>query len=194
MLMHHGRLPAAPARAAFRRPTAGRDGHPPGHLSRPAGGGQPSLAVLLDGLAAGFVGTALMTLGQEAERRCRGRDQGSLAAEIGNRLFGIRPKDNEEIARLSLVVHWSYGTISGVAYSFLDVLGLRGPGAVLVHSGLVWAGDTALLVRLGLVPLPWKRAPAEVTAHLVYRLILAVATSATYEVVLRRHTRTGQAS
>lgn len=152
----------------------------------------PAIAARIrDGLIAGFVGTALLTLAQEAERRLRGREQGSLAAEIGAKLFGLRPGDQREVARLSHMVHWSYGTISGVAYGVLSLLALPGPVATLIHFGLVWTGDTALLIRLGLAPPPWRCFGEETVTHLFYRLVLAVATTSTYHLLARSRRREG---
>jgi hypothetical protein len=135
---------------------------------------------LIYALTAGLIGTAVMTLWQELERRARGCERGTLAAEIGATLFGLRPRTDAEVRRLDDIVHWTYGVASGLVYAAVRRLGAHGPGAVLLHTGLVWGGDTALLVMLRLAPPPWRRDGTEVTSHAIHRVILALVTTATY--------------
>ena len=61
---------------------------------------------LIKGLASGLAGTALMTLWQELERRARGCERGTLAAEIGATLFGLRPRTDAEIRQYMKYFKW----------------------------------------------------------------------------------------
>ncbi len=124
------------------------------------------------GLLAGLAGTAAVTVVQAAEMSLTGRAPSTTPAEAVEKVFGIRAIDDDHKAQLAQLVHWGYGTSWGLFRSLLDVFGLRGAEANLVHCAAVWGTAMALLPALEVAPPPhkWpaKMHVTEGVIHLVY--------------------------
>jgi hypothetical protein len=131
------------------------------------------------GLLAGLAGTAAMSLSQAVEMDLTGRQPSSTPAEAVEELLGIRTVDEEHKVQLAQMVHWSYGTAWGLFRSFLDLLGLRGNEASVVHGLIIWGAATALLPGLDVAPpareWPVKTHIIEGAHHFVYALGAALA-------------------
>jgi hypothetical protein len=74
------------------------------------------------------------------------------------------PRDEAGERRFNTVAHWVYGTTWGTFREVLDVIGLRGPVASLVHLIAVLGAEQALLPALGVAaPTPSYGAKAAAT-------------------------------
>jgi hypothetical protein len=137
------------------------------------------------GLAAGAVGTALMTALQEGVSRSRGSSGGEPPeswddapgpAQVANKAYralsgGDLPLDAIPLATNGM--HWAYGTAMGVPYALARRRSASGPLAAGVAYGLfVWASSYVQLVPLGIYEWPWhyslKGLVPDVSYHLVY--------------------------
>lgn len=138
------------------------------------------LAALGRGLVAGLAGTAAITAAQELEMRLRGRPPSMIPAHIGSKLLHVEPATETGKTYFNNLVHWSYGALSGLDCAALALLGVRGRAAATTHFAVVWTADMALLLSLGLVPLPWRWMPIELTFHTGYRLCLSLTSHTIY--------------
>lgn len=133
------------------------------------------------GLVAGLAGTAVMTVSSTAEANLSGRGGSSTPADALSTALRVRPDGEAGEQRLNTVAHWGYGTAWGAVRGVLGAMGVRGPGAFLLHFATVWGGEQAVLPSLGVgSPTPQyggKATAIDVLHHLVY----AAATSAAYE-------------
>lgn len=161
---------------------------------------QTPLGAVARGLAAGAVGTALMTVAQELSAKLQSSggseqqgdagsapadpwEQASMPAQVARRIsegvfhHEISP---DKIPVLTHAMHWGYGTAWGAVYGMLQgTFGGRSVRQGVVFGAGVWAMSYVQLVPMGLYQPPW-RYPAKDTAmevgyHLVYGAGVAAA-------------------
>ncbi len=133
------------------------------------------------GLAAGAIGTAVLTAAERAEMRLTRREPSTFPGQVGAKLAGRDPDANPELVeRLNPVVHWAHGISLGAVRGLLDVAGLGAVTATAVFYGLVWGGDAMLYRALGLAPAPWRWERRELLTDLYGKGVLALATSGAY--------------
>jgi hypothetical protein len=132
------------------------------------------------GLFAGVVGTAAMTVSSTLEMKIRDRPGSSAPAEAAGKVLGVEPKGEEEQARFSNMVHWSYGTSWGAVRGLIGAAGLEGPAAAAAHLGVVWGTEQVMLPALGVAPPFWRWGVKEVAIDTLHHLVYAGATSVAY--------------
>jgi hypothetical protein len=129
-------------------------------------------AALGRGLVAGLLGTAAMTVSSTAEAKLNGREASTTPAQAAGRVARVTPRDKTGELRFNTLAHWGYGTIWGVFRGMLDIAGLRGPLASLLHLTAVWGAEQVLLPVLGVgSPTPSygaKAAGIDAWHHVVY--------------------------
>jgi hypothetical protein len=114
-------------------------------------------------------------------------------AQVGKRLIeGLlgRPVPAEAIPTLTQVMHWSYGSARGSAYSIARQTArwrsrLLGP---LFGLG-VWAASYMQLVPLGIYEPPWSYPLSSIADEIGYHLTYGATVAAIYELLGRRDDR-----
>ena len=137
-----------------------------------------------DGLVAGFLGTAAMTVSSTIEARLRHRAASSAPARATARALGIAAFENELAkARFNDLSHWGYGTGWGVVRGVLGAVGMRPGRATAAHGAAVWGSAAVTLPALDVAPpfVFWGR--KEVAIDLLHHAVYAVATGLAYELV-----------
>jgi uncharacterized membrane protein YagU involved in acid resistance len=167
------------------------------------------LGAVARGLAAGVIGTAVMTAWQEVSMRLESSGEGhagdggsgpavaeqdpweraSAPAKVARKfLEGVFDErvPPEKIGLLTNVMHWGYGTGWGAIYGLIQ--GTR-PGPALRRGLLfgtaVWAMSYVTLVPMGLYQPPWKYSPNEVALDISYHLAYGAGVGAGYAAVDR---------
>ncbi len=135
------------------------------------------------GILAGLAGTAAMTASSTIEMRLRGRPPSMTPALAAEAVLGIEPDSPEAEARLSDVVHWSYGAAWGLPAVVLHALRLRGPLAAGAHFGLMWGSALVLLPGLRVVPPASEWGSEEIAIDAIHHAVYAFATTLVYEVL-----------
>lgn len=124
------------------------------------------------GLVAGLLGTAAMTISSTTEAKLTGRGTSTTPAQAAGKVAGVVPRDEAGEQRFNTLAHWGYGTAWGVFRSALDVAGLRGPLATLLHWLAVLGAEQAVLPALGVAkPTPaygLKAMGTDTLHHAVY--------------------------
>jgi hypothetical protein len=141
-------------------------------------------AAIGDGLVAGFLGTAAMTVSSTVEARLRGRAASTAPARATAKALGIREFDSDLAqARFNDLSHWGYGTGWGVVRGILGALGLPPAKATAAHGAAVWGSAAVTLPALDVAPpfVFWGR--EEVAIDLFHHTVYAVATGLAYELV-----------
>lgn len=130
------------------------------------------MASLGRGLVAGLLGTAAMTVSSTAEAKLTGRGASTTPADAAGKVAGVAPRDEAGEQRFNTLAHWGYGTAWGVFRGVLDVIGLRGPAASVVHLIAVFGAEQALLPALGVAAPTFsyglKAAATDTVHHAVY--------------------------
>jgi len=137
-------------------------------------------AVLL-GLAAGFVGTMVLTLSERTEMALTGREPSMVPGQVGARLMG---RDDEPgLERRSTIVHWLHGVASGSIRGLLSLTGLGAVSASILFFVLVWSSDALVYRLLGIADVPWRWEGSALATDLFHKGVYAVATSAAFVVL-----------
>jgi len=135
------------------------------------------------GLLAGLAGTATITVSQMIEMDLTGREPSTTPAEAVEKVFGIRAIDDQHKAQLANLAHWGYGTSWGLFRSLLEMAGLHGSAASMVHWAAIWGTASALLPGLEVAP-PAREGPVKMHAtEGVGHLIYAVVAGMTYDLM-----------
>ncbi len=137
-----------------------------------------------DGLVAGFLGTAAMTVSSTLEARLRRRAPSTAPARATAKALGIRAFDSDLAqARFNDLSHWGYGTGWGVVRGLLGATGMPPAKATAAHGAAVWGSAAVTLPALEVAPpfVFWGR--EEVAIDLFHHAVYALATGLAYEVV-----------
>jgi hypothetical protein len=139
------------------------------------------------GLAAGFVGTAAMTVSSSIEARLRHRAASSAPARATAKVLGIKEfEDDIAAARFNDLSHWGYGTMWGVVRGLLGTTGLSPRVATAAHGAAIWGSAQVTLPALEVAPpfVFWGR--KEVAIDLWHHAVYATATGIAYRLIDRR--------
>ena len=137
-----------------------------------------------DGLVAGFLGTAAMTLSSTLEARLRHRAASTAPARATAKALGIAEFENDLArARFNDLSHWGYGTGWGIVRGILGATGMPPAKATAAHGAAVWGSAAVTLPALDVAPpfVFWGR--EEVAIDLFHHTVYAVATGLAYELV-----------
>jgi hypothetical protein len=137
-----------------------------------------------DGLVAGFLGTAAMTVSSTIEARLRHRAASSAPARATAKALGIAEFENDLAkARFNDLSHWGYGTGWGVVRGILGSTGMPATKATAAHGAAVWGSAAVTLPALDVAPpfVFWGR--EEVAIDVFHHAVYAVATGLAYELV-----------
>jgi hypothetical protein len=137
-----------------------------------------------DGLVAGFLGTAAMTVSSTIEARLRHRAASTAPARATAKALGIRAFDSDLAqARFNDLSHWGYGTGWGVVRGVLGAAGVPPATATAAHGAAVWGSAAVTLPALDVAPpfVFWGR--KEVAIDLFHHSVYALATGLAYELV-----------
>ncbi len=142
-------------------------------------------SALGSGILAGLAGTAAMTVSSTTEAKISGRGASTTPADAAGKVAGVQPRDSEGEQRFNTLAHWGYGTGGGVFRGLLDVAGLRGPVASLVHFAAVLGAEQVIMPALGVgSPTPRYGAKAMGIGTL-HHAVYAGATGAVYDYLRR---------
>jgi hypothetical protein len=138
-----------------------------------------------DGIVAGVLGTAAMTVSSTIEARLRHRAASSAPARATAKALGIKTFENDLAkARFSDLSHWGYGTGWGVVRGLLGATRMSPAKATAAHGAAVWGSAAVTLPALDVAPpfVFWGR--EEVAIDLFHHTVYAVATGLAYELVV----------
>lgn len=133
-------------------------------------------------MVAGAVGTIAMTVSERLEMAVSGREASQVPGQVGAHLLpGKDPDSSSDVARLNSPVHWAHGISMGALRGALDLAGMRGPQASVVHFALLWGGDAALYRALGVADVPWRWEANELASDMLHKGVYAAVTGAVYD-------------
>jgi hypothetical protein len=137
-----------------------------------------------DGLVAGFLGTAAMTVSSTLEARLRGRVPSTAPARATAKALGITAFENDIArARWNDLSHWGYGTGWGVLRGLLGATRLPAARATAAHGAAIWGSAAVTLPALEVAPpfVFWGR--EEIAIDVLHHAVYALATGAAYELI-----------
>ena len=140
-----------------------------------------------DGLVAGLLGTAAMTVSSTIEARLRHRTASSAPARATAKALGIAEFENDLAkARFNDLSHWGYGTGWGIVRGVLGATGMPAAKATAAHGAAVWGSAAVTLPALDVAPpfVFWGR--EEIAIDLLHHAVYALTTGAAYQLITAR--------
>jgi hypothetical protein len=147
------------------------------------------------GVAAGVLGTAVMTGAQLAVRLLRHQDLGTpvprtwadapapakVAKKAAEALGEGRRVTKQDVPLVTNLMHWAYGTAWGLAYGLATRRAEPGPVAGGLTLGIgIWAASYVELVPLGIYKPPWEYPASELSLDLGYHLAYGLAVAGVF--------------
>jgi hypothetical protein len=143
--------------------------------------------VVVEGLAAGAVGAAAMTITEVAEQRLTGRPDSYVPARVLERLAGLRRRPDRRSRGVNLAMHFGQGAVAGIVRSLMANVGLRGPVASASFTVVRLTNDQILenATGVGAPPETWPR--SELVVDLVHKAVYGFATGFVADRLAARH-------
>ena len=137
-----------------------------------------------DGLVAGFLGTAAMTVSSTVEARLRHRKPSTAPARATAKALGIRAFDSDLAeARFNDLSHWGYGTGWGVVRGLLAAAGLSPRAATAAHGAAIYGAAQVTLPALEVAPPAVFWGAREIAIDAFHHAVYATATGAAYALI-----------
>lgn len=135
------------------------------------------------GIIAGLAGTAAITLSQAIEMKLNKKKPSKAPADVASKVLDVEAKTEEDEEQFAQEVHWSYGTTWGIARGVLDLAGLTGPAATLLHWGAVWGTAMILLPSMDEAPPVDQWSASEIAKDGFHHLVYALAAGLVYDAI-----------
>jgi hypothetical protein len=133
------------------------------------------------GILAGMAGTAAITISQMIEMKISGRKPSETPAKAVNKVLHVQPADEEHKEQFVQEVHITYGTLWGIERGILDLAGLRGLPATMLHYGTVWGTAMVMLPSIDVAPPVKEWGPGEIAKDGMHHLIYAAVAGFVYD-------------
>jgi hypothetical protein len=157
-------------------------------VGNPVCGYQPGMMrrAVWQGLVAGAVGAAVMTVGEKVEQRVTGRPDSHMPARTLERLAGLRERPGRQPTALNWAMHFGQGALLGVLRGVMAHAGLRGPWASGMFAVVRLTNDQILenATGAGAPPPTWPR--PELVVDLLHKGVYALATGAVADALAAR--------
>jgi hypothetical protein len=135
------------------------------------------------GILAGLAGTAAITLSQMVEMKLTKRPPSDTPAKAVNKVLHVEASDEAHKQEFVQEVHWTYGTLWGLARSILDLAGLKGVLGSALHYGAIWGTEMVMLPSIGVAEPPTKWGGKEIAKDGLHHLVYAVAAGLVYDAI-----------
>lgn len=157
------------------------------------------------GLIAGFAGTVAITISQMIEMKITGREQSNAPMKVAGKALGVEArgkaelevekqkdrsgKDEEQLekkveenkGKFSQIVHFSYGTNWGLCRGALDLAGLQGAPATLLHFAAIWGTAQVMLPAAGASKPITEWSARQIATDVLHHAVYAIAAGAVYD-------------
>lgn len=135
------------------------------------------------GVIAGLAGTAAITIAQMIEMKISGRKPSDTPAKAVNKVLNVEATDEQHKEEFVNEVHWTYGTLWGLARSVLDLAGVKGLPATATHYGAVWGTEMVMLPSINVAEPVTKWSGKAITKDGLNHLVYAVAAGLVYDAI-----------
>jgi hypothetical protein len=141
---------------------------------------------LWQGLVAGAVGGAVMTVGEKIEQRFTGRPDSHVPGRVLERLTGMPERPGRQPLAVNLAMHFGQAALLGVLRSVMANVGLRGPVASAMFTVVRLTNDQILenATGVGAPPPTWPR--QELAVDLLHKAVYGFATGAVADALAPR--------
>lgn len=135
------------------------------------------------GIIAGIAGTAAITLSQMIEMKISGRKPSDAPAKAVNKVLHIKAVNKNYRPLFVQEVHWTYGTLWGLARGVMGLAGLNGLPATAAHWAAVWSTEMVMLPSIDVAPPVSEWGGKEISKDGMHHLVYAVAAGLVYDAI-----------
>lgn len=135
------------------------------------------------GIISGLAGTAAITLSQMIEMKATGREPSDTPAKAVNKVLDVKATDKEHRPKFVQEIHWTYGTLWGLARGVLDLVGVKGAPATMAHYGAVWGTALIMLPSINVTPPLKKWGGKEIAKDGFHHMVYASMAGVVYDAI-----------
>jgi hypothetical protein len=135
------------------------------------------------GIIAGLAGTAAISVAQMIDMKVTGREPSDAPAKAVNKVLNVEATDEEQKEKFIQEVHWTYGTLWGLARGVLDLMGVRGARACAAHWAAIWGTEMIMLPSLKVAPPVKEWGGKEIAKDGLMHVVYAVAAGTVYDAI-----------
>ena len=146
------------------------------HASAREAKGASAIRTALEGMAAGALGVAAMTLAEKVEQLFTKRPNSYVPAHTLERLLGLPRKADHERLVLNHVMHWGQGILLGTVRAFMARAGMQGAIPSFMFTALRLSNDQLLENATGVGAPPWTWPKDEQWVDLIHKTVYGFAT------------------
>ena len=136
------------------------------------------------GLIAGLIGTAAITVSQMIEMKITKRKGSTVPADAASKVLDIKPATVADKQKFSQEVHWTYGTLWGVARGLLSLAGVKRWTATTAHFAAILG--TAMIIEPALKVAPpvkeWSK--EDILKDMLHHAVYAIAAGLVYDAIM----------
>lgn len=136
------------------------------------------------GLIAGLVGTVAITASQMIEMKITKRKGSTAPADAARKALDIKPATEADKQKFSQEVHWTYGTLWGIARGLLSLAGVKRWTATTAHFAAVLG--TAMIIEPALKVAPpvkeWSK--EDILKDMLHHAVYAIAAGLVYDAIM----------
>lgn len=135
------------------------------------------------GIIAGLAGTAAITASQMIEMKITERKPSDTPAKAVNKVLDVKATDEQHKEEFVQEVHWTYGTVWGIARSVFDLVGLKGIPGTAAHYAAIWGTEMIMLPSIDVAEPVTKWGAAAIAKDGLHHLVYAVAAGLVYDAI-----------
>lgn len=136
------------------------------------------------GLIAGFVGTVAITASQMIEMKLTKREGSTVPADAVSKVLHVRPTSHEAKQKFSQEVHWTYGTLWGIARGMLSLAGVKRWTATTAHFAAVLGTAMIIEPKLKVAPPIKEWSKDDILKDILHHAVYAIAAGIVYDALM----------
>ena len=136
------------------------------------------------GIIAGIAGTAAITISQMIEMKITGRKPSTAPADAVTKALDVQEVPGKK-NQFTQQVHWTYGTLWGVARGLLSVAGIKRWSATAAHFAAVLGTGMIIEPALKVAPPVKKWGAKQIAIDALHHAVYAVAAGLVYDAIMR---------
>ena len=100
-----------------------------------------------------------------------------------NKVLDVKATDKEHRPKFVQEIHWTYGTLWGLARGVLDLVGVKGAPATMAHYGAVWGTALIMLPSINVTPPLKKWGGKEIAKDGFHHMVYASMAGVVYDAI-----------
>lgn len=136
------------------------------------------------GLLAGLAGTVAITASQMIEMKITKRKGSTVPADAVTKALDIKAATEADKKKFSQQVHWTYGTLWGIARGLLSLAGVKRWTATTAHFAAVLGTAMVIEPKLKVAPPLKEWSKEEIFKDILHHAVYAIAAGLVYDALM----------